>query len=135
MPVFNEPFSRVSMDIIGPLFPSTSEGYKYVLTVIDFSTGFPEALPLKNIASISVAKALLQIFSRVCIPREILSDRGTQFTSLLMTELHRLLGVKPLFTTPYPPQENGRIERLHSTLKSILRKVCADRPKDGVSLV
>ena len=130
MPVFTEPFSRVSMDIIGPLFPATSEGHKYVLTLIDFSTGFPEALPLKNIDSISVAEALLQIFSRVGIPREILSDRGTQFTSLLMAELHRLLGVKPLFTTPFHPQGNGRIERLHSTLKSILRKVCADRPKE-----
>ena len=104
MPVFTEPFSRVSMDIIGLFSPSTSEGYKYVLTLIDFSTGFPEAIALKSIDSISVVEALLQIFSRVGIPREILSDRGTQITSLLMAELHKLLGVKPLFTTPWHPQ-------------------------------
>ena len=54
---------------------------------------------LKNIDSISVAEALLQIFPRVGIPHEHLSDLGTQFTSLLMSELHKLLGVKPLFTT------------------------------------
>ena len=59
-----------------------------------------------------------------------MSDRGTQFTSLLMGELHRLLGIKPLFTTPFHPQGNERIERLHSTLKSVLRKLCVDRPKD-----
>ena len=47
-----------------------------------------------------------------------------------MSELHKLLGVKPLFTTPYHPQGNGRVERLHSTLKSVLRKLCCDQPKE-----
>ena len=89
---------------------------------------FPEGVPLRDIDSISVAEALLQIFSRVGIPKEILSDRGTQFTSELMKELHRLLGVKPLFTTPYHPMGNGRCERLQSTFKSCLKKLCIDKP-------
>ncbi|XP_037804439.1 uncharacterized protein LOC119598726 [Penaeus monodon] len=85
---------------------------------------------LKQIDSVSVAEALLIIFSRVGIPREILSDRGTQFTSQLMGELYKLLGIKPLFTTPYHPSGNGRVERFHSTLKASLRKLCVDKPKD-----
>ena len=129
LPIVTEPFSRVSIDLVGPLIP-TSEGHRYILTLIDFSTGFPEALPLKEIDSVSVAEALLVIFSRVGIPKEILSDRGTQFTSQLMAELHKLLGVKPLFTTPYHPSGNGRIERFHSTLKSCLRKLCEDKPRE-----
>ena len=85
-----------------PISPRSAHGNRYVLTLLDFTTGFPEAVPLKDIDAISVAEALLQIFSRVGIPREILSDRGTQLTSQLMNELHyRLLGVTPLFTTPY----------------------------------
>ena len=130
MPIISVPFSKVAIDIVGPLSPPSSEGHRYILTLIDFATGFPEGIPLKEITSISVAEALVQIFSRVGIPREILSDNGRQFTSQLMGELHKLLGVKPLFASPYHPMGNGRIERLHSTLKACLRKLCAEKPRD-----
>ncbi|XP_037779191.1 uncharacterized protein K02A2.6-like [Penaeus monodon] len=130
MPIITEPFLRVAIDIVGPLNPPSDDGHKYILTLIDYATGFPEAIPLREIDSVSVAEALLVIFSRVGIPREILSDRGTQFTSQLMGELHKLLGIKPLFTTPYHPSGNGRVERFHSTLKASLRKLCVDKPKD-----
>ena len=130
MPILTEPFSRVAIDLVGPLSPPSGAGHRYILTLIDFATGWSEAMPLKDIDTIAVAEALLEIFSRVGIPREILSDRGPQFTSQLMGELHRLLGVKPLFTTPYHPAGNGRIERIHSTLKACLRKLCLDKPTD-----
>ncbi len=108
IPIITEPFSRVAVDLVGPLSPPPSDNHRYILTLIDFATGFPEAVPLKDIDSVSVAEPILTIFSRVGIPREILSDRGTQFTSNLMTELHKLLGVKPIFTTPYHPSGSGR---------------------------
>ncbi|XP_076059457.1 uncharacterized protein LOC143036085 [Oratosquilla oratoria] len=47
-----------------------------------------------------------------------------------MKELHRMLGVKPIFTTPFHPSGNGRIERLHGPLKAILRKLCAEKPRE-----
>ena len=130
MPIITEPFSRVAIDLVGPLSPTSSAGHRYVLTLIDFATGWSEAIALKDIDTIAVSEALLEIFSRVGIPKEILSDRGPQFTSQLMGELHRLLGVKPIFTSPYHPSGNGRIERVHSTLKSCLRKLCMDKPTD-----
>lgn len=68
MPIVTEPFSRVASDLVGPLAPPSSEGHRYLLTLIDFSTGFPEALPLKDIDSIAVAEALLLIFSRASNP-------------------------------------------------------------------
>lgn len=130
LPIITEPFMRVAVDIVGPLSPPSSEGHRYLLTLIDFATGFPEAVPLKEITSISVAEALLTIYSRVGIPTEILSDRGAQFTSQMMEELHRLLGSKPLFTTPYHPSGNGIVERFHATLKASLRKLCSDKPRE-----
>ncbi|XP_050706587.1 uncharacterized protein LOC126991970 [Eriocheir sinensis] len=122
LPVVTEPFSRVAVDVVGPLSPPSAEGHWYILILIDFATGFPEAIPLKDVDSVSVAEALLSSFSRVGIPREILSDRGTQFTSQLIAELHKLLGVRPQFTTPFHPSGNGRVERLHGPLKAALRK-------------
>ena len=130
MSIFTVPFERVAVDIVGPLKPVSSEGHQYILTLIDYATSFPEAAPLKNITSIDVAEALMTIFSRVGIPKEILSDRGSQFTSDLMGKVYDLVGVKPLFTTPYHPMCNGRIERQHSILKSILKKLCIMKPKE-----
>ncbi|XP_076038439.1 uncharacterized protein LOC143023724 [Oratosquilla oratoria] len=130
LPIITEPFNRVAIDLVGPLSPPSAEGHRYILTLVDFATGFPGAVPLKEVDSISVAEALLTIFSRVGIPREILSDQGTQFTSQLMAELHKLLGVKPSFTTAFHLSGNGRIERLHGPLKAALRKMCTEKPRD-----
>ena len=62
MPIVTEPFSCVAIDLVGPISPRSAQGNRYILALIDFTTGFPEAVPLKDIDSISVAEALLQIF-------------------------------------------------------------------------
>ena len=130
VPVITTPFYRIGIDLVGPILPASSAGHKYILTLIDYASGFPEAIPLKNITSVDIAEALISIFSRVGIPKEILSDRGPQFMSDLMYQVHRLIGVKPLFTTPYHPAANGRVERQHSVLKAILKKLCMLKPTD-----
>ncbi|XP_063601511.1 uncharacterized protein LOC134777606 [Penaeus indicus] len=120
MPVINEPFSRVAIDLVGPLSPS-ERGHRYILTLIDCATRFPEAVPLRSIDTVTVAENLIDIFSRVGIPKEILSDRGTQFKSDLMNEINRLLCVKALYTSPYHACCNGTVERFHAVLKSMVR--------------
>ena len=129
MPVMTIPFQRIAIDLIGPFSPPSEEGHKYVLTIIDYATRYPEAIPLKNIDTISVAEALISVFARVGIPKEILSDRGRQFTSDLMAEIDRLLNIKPLFTTPWHPAANGLVEKMNGTIKSIIKKLCQDRPR------
>ena len=129
MPIISEPFSRVAIDLVGPLIPSC-RGHRYILTVIDCATRFPEAIPLKNIDTTTIAEALVTVFSRVGIPKEMLSDRGTQFKSDLMSEINRLLSIKAIFTSPYHACTNGTIERFHAVLKSMLKKLCMDKPKE-----
>ena len=52
-----------------------------VLTLVDVATRYPEAIPLKSISTEAVAEALVEIFLRLGIRDEILSDRGSQFTA------------------------------------------------------
>ena len=73
MPLISEPFRRVAIDLVSPFTPSSS-GNRYVLTIVDTATRFPEAIPLKKIDTVTVAEALLTVFSRVGLPEEILSD-------------------------------------------------------------
>ena len=130
VPIISEPFSRVAIDLIGPLSPCSDRGHKFILTLIDYGTRFPEAVPLRNIDTVTVAESLVEIFSRVGVPKEMLSDRGTQFRSDLMQEVNRLLSIKAIFTTPYHASCNGAVERLNGVLKNILKKLCSDYPQD-----
>ena len=72
----------------------------------------------------------MSIFSRVGIPHEVLTDMGTQYTSAVMKEVSRLLSFKQLVTTPYHPICNGLVERFNQTIKKMLMRMCAERPKD-----
>ena len=80
---------------------------------MDVATRYPQAIALKTISAEAVADALIEIFSRVGIPDEVLSDQGTQFTSDVMRECMRLLSVSQLHSTPYHPQTNGLVERFN----------------------
>ncbi|XP_072174277.1 uncharacterized protein [Diadema setosum] len=129
-PVIDEPFHRVAVDLVGPIKPATTRGHRYILTLVDYATRYPEAVPLRNIDTPTVAEALLSIYSRVGFPKEMLTDRGAQFTSDIMREVSRLLSIRHVTTTPYHPQCNGLVERFNGTLKQMLNKMCEERPTD-----
>ena len=130
MPRIDEPFRRVTTDFIGPLKPVTYNKNRYILTLVDYVTRYPEAVPLASIDTETVAEALVSIFSRVGIPNEVLTDMGTQYTSAVMKEVSRLLSFKQLVTTSYHPICNGLVERFNQTIKKMLMRMCAERPKD-----
>ena len=85
---------------------------------------------MKDIQAETVAEALVNMFTRVGVPKEILSDQGRKFLSAVMKEMCRLLSLKQLVTTPYHPSCNGLTEKFNGTLKNMLRHICAEKPKD-----
>ena len=130
MPLIEVPFQRVAVDLVGPIEPRSASGCRYILTLVDYATRYPEAVALPSIDTERVAEALLDMFCRIGVPREMLSDLGTQFTSELMQEVSRLLSIRRLTTTPYHPMCNGLVESFNGQLKQMLKRLCAERPKD-----
>ncbi|KAL3854643.1 hypothetical protein ACJMK2_013904 [Sinanodonta woodiana] len=130
MPLIDTPFKRVAIDIVGPIFPPTDRKNRYILTLVDYATRYPEATALPSIETERVAEALVDMFSRVEVPEEVLTDCGAQFTSDIMAEISRLLSFKQLRTTPYHPMCNGLVEKFNGTLKQMLRRMCVEKPKD-----
>ena len=129
MPIIGEPFARVAIDLVGPL-PMSGRKHRWILTLVDCATRYPEAIPMKGIDTIECAEELVNIFSRIGIPQEILSDRGSQFVSDLTREISRLLSVRQLQTTPYHAQCNGLVERWNGTLRRMIQKMAAEKPSD-----
>lgn len=54
---------------------------------------------------------------------------GKQFTSDLMHEVSRPLSISQLTISPYNPACNGLVEKSNGTLKNMLKKLCAEKPK------
>lgn len=69
-----------------------------------------------------VANCFIQLLSLVGMPREVLTDQGTNFLSELFRNVYRLLGIKVIMTTPYHLQTDGLVERFNQTLNSMLCK-------------
>ena len=86
------PFKCVAGDLIGPIDPPSEAGHRHILTLVDYATRYPEAVPLKRIDAEIVAEALVDIYSHLGIPEEVLSDQGTQFIYDCMKEVCKLLG-------------------------------------------
>ena len=57
MPLIDTPFKRVAVDIVGPIAPPSEAGHRYILTLVDYATRYPEAVPLKKITTEAVAEA------------------------------------------------------------------------------
>ena len=113
------------MDVVGPLERSRT-GHRYILVICDYATRYPEAFPLRNTKARQVANCLIQLFSRVGVPKEILTDQGSNFTSKSLRQVYSLLGIRGIKTTPYHPQTDGLVERFNQTLKSMLRKFVSE---------
>ena len=79
------------MDLISPIQPVSNHGHRYILTMVDMPTRYPEAMAIRDIDSVTVAETLIKMFSDVGFPAEMLSDGGTQFTSDMMKEVERLV--------------------------------------------
>ena len=124
--IVTEPFKKIAIDIVGEL-PRTTTGYKYILTIVDYATRYPEAIPLRTTNAKTVAEALIQYFSRVGIPDEIVSDQGSNFMSKLLAQLYDQLGVTKIKTSVYHPEANGLVERFNGTLKGMLKKFVRER--------
>lgn len=73
----------------------------------DYATWYPEAFPLRSITTTKVISAFVQMFSRVCLPDEIITGQGTNFTSSLMRHFHRQLGIQLIKTSPITHRQMG----------------------------
>ena len=122
--VLTEPFEVVTMDIVGPM-PKGKGGCMYLLTLIDMASKWPEATPLRSTKSKAVAEGLTELISRVGIPLQILTDQGSQFMGSIMAKLCRDLSIGQIKTSPYHPEGNGTIERMHGTLGPMLTKAAS----------
>jgi len=121
IPVPRQRFLHVHVDLVGPL-PTARDGYRYLFTMIDRTSRWIEAVPLRDMEAATCADAFVATWvARFGVPGQLTSDRGRQFTSSLWAHVCQQLGIQHSLTTAYHPQSNGMVERCHRQIKDSLR--------------
>src|SRR6187399_2487438 len=97
-------WDKLGMDFIMGL-PRTRSGYDSIWVVVDRLTKVAHFIPVKTTYT-SAKLAKIYMTRIVClhgVPRSIVSDRGTQFTSKFWNQLHKTLGTRLQFSTAFHP--------------------------------
>ena len=100
----------------------TSSGNKHVLIFQDYFTKWPMVYAITDQKTHRIVDILVrETVSVFGVPECLLSDRGTNLSSHLMTDVCKALGISKLKTTAYHPCD-GLVERFNRTLKAMLKK-------------
>ena len=101
-----------------------SQGYKYLLVMINTFTGWIERFPTLTEKAEEVGKNLLhEIIPRFVLPRSLQSDNWTSFTSKVTQRVAKGLGITYYFHCSWRPQSSGKVERASQFLKLAIKKI------------
>ena len=114
-------FEIIHIDFAGPLTKS-ARGNSYVLSLVDRATGWVEMVPTQDRTSASAVKALLGVWiPRYGVPKSVISDNGSHFTSAEFAETCAEYQIRLKTVVPYHPQANGIVERRFRDMNKAVR--------------
>ena len=107
----------LTMDFHGPISPTSQRGNRYIVSLTDVLSKFVITRAVRDCTAATAARFLQEdVICQYGTPKYILTDNGTHFTSTMMEQLLKRIGVTHIYATPYHPQTNGQIERFNSTM-------------------
>jgi hypothetical protein len=118
-------WEEISMDFIVRL-PTTQSGYDSIWVIVDHFSNVAHFMPFKTTYK-GAKLAKLYIARIMClhgVPKKIVPDRGTHFTSRFWEQLYEAIDTRLNFSSAYHPQTDGQTERINQILEDMLR-ACA----------
>ena len=124
----DRPFGKIAIDLITECETSTS-GNKHILTIIDHLTSWPEGIPIPGKSADTIVFTFINEYLLVHMyPQYILSDNRMEFKNSLMDQVLKQLRIDRIFSAPYHPQSNSKLDVFHKFLKPTLKKHCKKDP-------
>ena len=122
-----QPNERIHIDLLGPLDRS-SNGYYYVLVIVDAFSKFTTLLPLRTKTADEVGQMLVNRYISIFgCPKVLTSDRGLEFANSVIKTIAELHGIKHILTAARHPSSNGQVERFNHTVCNMLRPIIKDQ--------
>ena len=99
-----------------------SGGYENIITALDGFSRYLFTYPVVDASAFGTAKVIIDIMTRhAYLPTTLITDKGTAFTSRLVEEVAKMLGIQIKCATTKQPKTIGKLERTHASLKSNLK--------------
>ena len=134
LPVPERCWQELSVDFIEKL-PASGE-YTAAMVVTDRLSKNVVIEPMKSTSTEEVARKLLSsVFRHHHLPRAMVSDRGTQFTSAIWRKVCEMLSIKRRLSTAFHPQTNGATERANQEIECYIRIFCTFEQSDWARLL
>ncbi|KOS36085.1 hypothetical protein ACN38_g13229, partial [Penicillium nordicum] len=122
------PFERWGIDLIGAL-PATPNGNRWIITAIDYATGWPVARAVPDATEETLAEFLFRdIYAHYGAFNELISDNGPNLLSGAVRHFVGLLRARHRTTTPYHPRTNGKVENFNGLIGRMLTKYLMGKP-------
>jgi hypothetical protein len=121
-------WETITMDFITQL-PRTKSGYDSIAVIVDKLSKMVHLIPTHtNVTAPQFAKLFVKEIVRLHgVPKHIISDRDSKFTSYFWRYLMKCLGVELRLSTSFHPQTDGQTERSNRTLEAVLRNFVNQR--------
>jgi ribonuclease HI/transposase InsO family protein len=123
-------FACWGLDIIGP-FKKSQGGYTHVLVAIDKFTKWIEFKPIACLTSATTVELIQDIIFRFGIPNSIITDLGSNFTSLEFFDFCEQKSIQIKYASVAHPRANGQVERANGMILEALRKKVFDKKKSS----
>ncbi|KAE8188155.1 hypothetical protein CF336_g6274 [Tilletia laevis] len=122
----SEVFHTCGVDFVSGV-PRTADGFEAIMVMVDKYTKFAFFIKAKTTDTAeTVAKRFLEhVFPTTGLPKALISDRDTRFTSEFWECLTKSLDIKLRMSTAYHPQTDGLVERTNQQLEIMLRHYVA----------
>eukprot|EP00253_Pinus_taeda_P027559 PITA_27559 len=128
-------WETISMDFITGL-PLTPQRHNAILVVVDKLTKSAHFIPVRDTYDVAdVARVFINEIIRFHgVPKKIISDRDSRFTSRFWTCMQIVLGTQLNLSIAYHPETDGQTERVNRVLEDMLRitPLSWDRLEDRV---
>lgn len=115
--------------MIGP-YPTARGSLRFAFVAIEYFSWWVEAEPVAKITSAAAQRFIWRtIVCRYGVPRNIVTDNGSQFNSLAFRAFCENLGIVICFASVGHPEANGAVERANGNLLEGLKKRLVGLPK------
>lgn len=119
IPPGNRPFEVLHLDHLGP-FARSKKKNQYLLVIVDNLTKFVRLFATRDTSVRLVLRALEEMIWERGLPRTVITDRGSCFTSKVFEEFCAERTIKHVLNSTRHPQANGQVERVNRTVMPVI---------------
>uniref|UniRef100_A0A914QXN5 RNA-directed DNA polymerase n=1 Tax=Panagrolaimus davidi TaxID=227884 RepID=A0A914QXN5_9BILA len=119
-----KPGQRVHLDFAGPMHG------QMVLIAVDSCSKWVAARTMKHATAYETVKFLLQYCADNGTPQLVVTDNGSQFTSIVFQDFCKASGINHITSPVYHPQSNGQAEKIVQVYKNFIKKKALADPEN-----